>query len=184
LGGAVLVVLALAVWFFWQWWHASHRVSNASPQARVIPAALAHAVPAATPRPVSQIAAPAPAPKPKPAVAVAPAYAPVVTLAPTKPAPATPGTAGLGVLSAPPVAPPPAAHKAAKIMAPPPRAWPADLKLTAIFYSRANPRVLINGNFYVTGDIIDGIIIKEIEKNKVTVEWAGETKVVTMDTNN
>jgi hypothetical protein len=44
--------------------------------------------------------------------------------------------------------------------------------------------VLINGNFYVTGDIIDGIIIKEIEKNKVTVEWAGETKVVTMDTNN
>ena len=55
------------------------------------------------------------------------------------------------------------------------------MKLNAIFFSKTNPRVLINGNLYGTGDEIQGVVLKKIEKDKVTAEWNGHSKVLMME---
>ena len=57
-------------------------------------------------------------------------------------------------------------------------AWPVELKLSAIFFSKTNPRVLINGNLYGTGDEIQGVVLDKIERDQVTVEWNGHRKVL------
>jgi hypothetical protein len=41
--------------------------------------------------------------------------------------------------------------------------------------------VIINGNLYRAGDNIQGVVLKNIEKNKVTMEWNGHSKTLMMD---
>jgi hypothetical protein len=128
---------------------------------------------------------------------VAPTSAPVTPAAPTNPAPAP------VVVSAPPVVPPDLKYEISNLKsqppiaappvvaaptAPPPSAakdtqiaWPVEMKLSAIFFSKTNPRVLINGNLYGTGDEIQGVVLKKIEKDKVTAEWNGHSKVLMME---
>jgi hypothetical protein len=79
------------------------------------------------------------------------------------------------VTPAPAPAPPP---PPAKPVAP---AWPADLKLKGIFFSKANPRALINGKTVVVGDEINGIRVTKIEEDKVTVEWNGQVKELVIE---
>jgi hypothetical protein len=72
----------------------------------------------------------------------------------------------------PPVAPP----VTPAVVAAPPVAWPVDLTVTAIFYSAANPRAMINGNLYSVGDNIQGVTVKKIDRDQITFEWNGQTK--------
>jgi hypothetical protein len=55
-------------------------------------------------------------------------------------------------------------------------AWPADLKVTGIFFRATNPLALINGKTVGVGEDIDGIRVTQIEKDRVTVEWNGKMK--------
>ncbi len=110
------------------------------------------------------IAAPKPAPTPvvraevPPAPVVIPTPPPVVAPAPT-PA-AAPAPAPVVAAPAKPVEP----------------AWPANLKLTGIFFRKTNPLALINGKTVGVGDEIDGIRVGKIESDRVTLEWNGKVK--------
>jgi hypothetical protein len=59
--------------------------------------------------------------------------------------------------------------------APEPPPFP-DLKLQAIFYSRANPKAVINGQTVGEKEIVSGVSVVSITQNKVTVEWSGQTR--------
>ena len=54
------------------------------------------------------------------------------------------------------------------------------LKLQGVFFSRKNPSVLINGKNRSLGETIEGVRIIKIEQQKVTVEWNGETKTLSI----
>jgi hypothetical protein len=96
------------------------------------------------------------APKPAPAPVVQEIIPPLSAPAPTStPAPA-------------PAPAPPA--KAVE------QTWPADLKLMAIFFRQTNPLALINGKTLGVGDLIDGIRVTKIERDRVSVEWNGQVK--------
>lgn len=155
LGVAVVVAFLLAGWFFREWWITRKAVLNAQIAVTVVP--------------------PAPAAQPPPAPVVAVKPAPVVQAAPVKAAP-MPAFVPAPTLPPPPAAAPPAAP----VVAETPFAWPADLKISAIFYSLHNPRVLINGGIYGVGEEIEGCTIKEIHKNRITLAASGQTKDLLM----
>ncbi|MGA2175549.1 MAG: hypothetical protein ABSH38_11270 [Verrucomicrobiota bacterium] len=169
LPGIVAVALALAGLFFWKWWEASHPIVAANP-------ALA---PASA---LKVVAAPAPPPAPA-AVAretTPPPPTPVATPA------AKPGEATQAILSydrmtaatAPANAKPAEAiPTAASVEA----AWPTELTLKGIFYSKANPRALINGKTVGPGESVGGVLVARIEMDRVIVEWNGQTKNLMLD---
>jgi hypothetical protein len=156
----MLVALLMGCWCFWQWWMARNNLG---------PARVANNIALTVkPRVIQQpVAAPKPAPV-APAAPGKPAPAPVVVSA-------TPVTAK--PVAAPPVAPTPQAEPPSMTKDNPPP-WPVELKLNAIFFSKVNPLVLINGNLHGVGDLIQGVAVKKIEKNEVTVEWNGYSKVL------
>jgi hypothetical protein len=178
LAAAVLVALLLAGWFFWQLRNARNNPGSAVVAASIAPPVSPHVIPppVAAPKPLgvppsggsSRVISPP---------AVAPTSAPVTPAAPANPAPAP------VVVSAPPVVAPPVAPPTAlpSVAGDTQIVWPVDLKLSAIFFSKTNPRVLINGNLYGTGDEIQGVVLKKIEKDKVTAEWNGHSKVLMME---
>jgi hypothetical protein len=55
-------------------------------------------------------------------------------------------------------------------------AWPADLKLMGIIFSKTRPMALINGETVGVGEFIGGIRIAKIEPDRVSVEWHGQAK--------
>jgi hypothetical protein len=152
LGAVVVLAVGLAGWFFWQWWRVSHPPSPAR-------APIAAVAPKPAPPPVAQKAVAPPVASAPPSNVVASTPAPV-------PAPAPAPT--------PEPAPPPPA----KPVVPP---WPAELKLGGIFFSKTNPFALINGKSVNEGDEIDGIRVTKIERDKVTVEWNGQVKVLVIE---
>ncbi len=172
LAAAVLVALLLAGWFFWQLWNARNNTGSTVLAANIAPPVTPHVIPPP---------------------AVAPKSAPVAPAAPANPAPA-PVVVSEPPVAAPPVAAPPVAAPpvvALPVAAPTPPpveplsvardnqiVWPVQMTLSAIFFSKTNPRVLINGNLYGVGDEIQGIVLKKIEKDEVTVEWNGHSKVL------
>jgi hypothetical protein len=112
------------------------------------------------------------APPPSPIAAKPAAPAPPLEVEPT-PAP-VPAAA---VVTAPPANTNPPAAPAAPMVAPPPPPPPfPDLKLQGIFYSRANPKIIINGQTRGENDQIGDVRIVKIAPTKVTVEWNGQTK--------
>ena len=50
------------------------------------------------------------------------------------------------------------------------------MKLMGIFFSKTNPRAIINGKTVVEGDEIKGIRVTTIEHDQVTLEWNGQVK--------
>ncbi len=114
--------------------------------------------PSAPPVAVSSESPPAPAPIP-PAAKPAPAT--------TSPAPTPP----------PPPAPPPLS--AAQPLPPPPPPFPA-LRLQAIFYSKINPRALINGQTAAVGDVIAEARVENISPDTVTVDWRAQKKTLSL----
>jgi hypothetical protein len=109
---------------------------------------------------------PSVAPKPKPTATTPP---PVVAIAPpplmeTKP-PAKTTTAPANVTSSsPPAGPPPE--------------FPV-LKLQGIYFRRANPSALINGETVFVGDVVKGVKVMAIERSAVTLELNGFKKIIT-----
>jgi hypothetical protein len=161
LGVVVLIALLLAGWFFWQWWVVRNKPVNTVGAANVAAPVTQHIVapPQAQPPPKSPVAAPA--------VPVKPAPAPVVVAAPV-------------AVPAPPVAAPPVPAPAAPPIVVPDNSgpWPVDLTLTAVFYSKTNPKALINGDLYAVGDEIQGVVVRKIEREQVTVEWNRHSKIL------
>jgi cytoskeletal protein RodZ len=117
-----------------------------------------HASHPSTPAQVETVAAVAPKSAPAPAP-VLPEVVPPPKVAAPIPAPAP--------------APEPAPAPPAKPVV---AAWPVDLKLMGIFFSKTNPRAIINGKTLNVGDEIDGIRVTKIEHDQVTVEWSGQVK--------
>jgi hypothetical protein len=107
--------------------------------------------------------------------AVPPSIA-VETVPVTPVAPITPAAAPIAV-SAPGVV----ASPVTPAVEPPNAAWPVELKLSGLFINKTNAQVVINGNLYRVGDNIQGVVLKKIEKNKVTVEWNGQSKILRME---
>jgi len=198
LAAAVLVALLLAGWFFWQLRNARNNPGSAVVAASIAPPVSPHVIspPVAATKPLG-VPPSGGSSRVIPPPAVAPTSAPVTPAAPANPAPAP------VVVSAPPVVPPDLKYEISNLKsqppvaappvvaaptAPPPSAakdtqivWPVEMKLNAIFFSKTNPRVLINGNLYGTGDEIQGVVLKNIEKDKVTAEWNGHSKVLMME---
>jgi hypothetical protein len=56
---------------------------------------------------------------------------------------------------------------------------PATFKLQAIFYRPSNPSAVVNARTVFVGDRIDNARVKAIDRQSVTLEIAGETKVLT-----
>lgn len=108
------------------------------------------------------------APKPAPAPAAHEAMPPPVKTPPPQAAAPAPVPAPAPVV-APAPAPPPSAKPVVE-------AWPVELKLMGIFFSKTNPRALINGKTLSEGDEINGIRVTKIEHDQVTVEWRGQVK--------
>jgi|HubBroStandDraft_1064217.scaffolds.fasta_scaffold88267_2 hypothetical protein len=112
-----------------------------------------------------------PVPAPHPVASEAPTLAAAVMTSPppvTAPAP-TPALAPT---------PTPAPEPPAQPIEP---AWPANLKLTGIFFRKNNPLALISGKTVGVGDDINGIHVSKIEKDRVTVEWNGQMKELCVD---
>jgi type II secretory pathway component PulC len=55
-------------------------------------------------------------------------------------------------------------------------AWPADLKLMGIFFSKSHPMALINNQTLGVGELIEGVRVTKIERDRVSVEWHGQVK--------
>jgi hypothetical protein len=162
LTGAVLVALLMACWFFWQWWIVRNNFGGAVEVVKVAPVVTRQVIPTPQVIPPAQVV-PKIAPVVVPVAPVNPAPAPVVI-------PATPVVAA--PVAVPAVAPPPTAANDSQTV------WPVELKLSAIFFSKNNPKVLINGDIHKTGDQIQGVVLKSIEQNQVTVEWNGQSKIL------
>ncbi len=105
---------------------------------------------------------------------LSPAPAKVESAAAVPPAPA-PAPAPVAQEAVPP--PPAPAPPAKPVQA----AWPADLKMTGIFFGKTNPRALINERTVGVGDEVDGIRVTRIESDRVTVEWKGQAKELRME---
>jgi hypothetical protein len=115
-----------------------------------------------SPAPTHLEAIPVVAPKPAPPPVIREEIPPPQVAAPA-PAPAP----------VPTLSPAPAPLEPAKPVEP---AWPADLKLTGIFFRKTNPLALINGKTVGVGDDMDGIRVTKIENDRVTVEWNGKVR--------
>jgi hypothetical protein len=53
-----------------------------------------------------------------------------------------------------------------------------ELKLQGIYYRLSSPTVLINGQTLTAGDSIQGVRVVKIERESVTLEMAGQKKVL------
>ncbi len=73
--------------------------------------------------------------------------------------------------------PPPTA---APSSAPAPNAWPINLTVKAIFYSKTSPHALVNGITVGTGDRIGDVLVTGILSDRVFVDWNGQSKVLIM----
>lgn len=54
-------------------------------------------------------------------------------------------------------------------------------KLQGIFYSSTHPAALLQGKTCEVGDVVGGMRVLKIAPDKVTVEWKGKTKDLTMN---
>jgi len=195
----LVLVLGAAGWLLWAWAH----TPSASVVEKNLPAATAAAqVPA--PTPPATMAPPKPAPAPvlavvpvKPAIKIStnlvvrtnpPATAietPVAEIA------ALPAVAGKISVSTPPTAtearPAPVSSTVSPAVpasletkpAPPPE-FPT-LKLQGIFYRPGNSSVLISGRTLLPGDQVNEVRVLKIERQSVTLEWNGQTKVLMLE---
>jgi hypothetical protein len=151
-GVCIVLALALAGLFFWQWWNAGHPPVPAKVEPGVVVA---------------------PKPAPPPVGEATQKTAGTQVARETPPAPVADAPIAVPVPKPEPAPSPPAKPVEEK--------WPAELKVMGIFFSKTNPRALINGKTIEVGDLIDGIRITKIESDRVTVEWKGHEKELLME---
>jgi hypothetical protein len=94
-----------------------------------------------------------------------PPAAPAVVDVPGPAAPAVTNAATPGVVPAPAVVSKPT--------------FPT-VKVQGIFYREDNPSALINGRTVYVGDRLEDMRVTKIEKNSVTLEWEGQSKVISL----
>jgi hypothetical protein len=148
-----------------------------------------HAPVAAAGRLSAGVAKPAPAAIPKPAASPAPLPAPApdaavparVSAAPARTNPPAPVPAPVlpPAMASPSPAPNAGGLERERKAAPAGGQVPT-LKLQAIFYRPANPSVMINGSTYFSGEEFKGLKVLAIEPQRVTVQWNGQTRVLTL----
>ena len=71
--------------------------------------------------------------------------------------------------------------EAITVVATPAPPSPPQLKLQGIFYRLNNSTALINGKTVGVGQIISGVRVLKIDRQSVTLEWSGQTNVLTME---
>jgi hypothetical protein len=120
---------------------------------------------------VRSIAAPVPIQPVKQTVAQAPPPAPTPAPIVQKPLPPPEATTPPPAVSAVPVIIPPVAAL---------EVFPTNLTVKAIFYSKINPRALVNGRTVETGDKIGDVLVTGIMSDRVFVDWKGQSKVLMM----
>ncbi len=157
----LLAIFSLAAWLFYEGWKQSRRAKSANAD---LPVAARH-FPANSTEP-SQSAKQTKAEKP-------PRTEPLL---PGGPRPSQMATAPAPTETAPPATNPPAPVAPA----PPPKPTFPVLKLQGIFYRPSNPSAVINSKTVYRGDKIERAKVVNIEADSVTVEWEGQTKVLTL----
>lgn len=58
---------------------------------------------------------------------------------------------------------------------------PPQLKLQGIFYRLNNSTALVNGKTVGVGQMISGVRVLKIDRQSITLEWNGQTNVLTME---
>jgi hypothetical protein len=182
----VLIVLCgLSGWFFWSASKTTHE--GAAPR---------HALAAQAPpeiAPASQrgerLTANAPAKKNEVAIQVNTNLVVRTNFIVQAPSPAPPASPVMTVTSAPPVLAGTVTEmvttektKPLPVDARPsvsPAAFPK-LKLQGIYFRRTNPSVLINGRTLFVGDRVDGARVVNVDRQTVTMEFSGQTNLLTL----
>lgn len=208
LPATLAVILSLAGLFMYKGWRASRETQRAlaalpvaaretpdskpdqpaptpAPRAAQTPAQVASLPPTAVPAPSSLPGARVPPSVSQGGLGVSPKTP--AKLAPET-APATPvlvpAQAAPGALGVPPRSPPPPSPGASHALAPRPTAPPSvtfpALKLQGIFYRSNNPSAMINSKTVFRGDTLEGVRVVTITRSSVTLEFAGQTKVLTL----
>ena len=80
-----------------------------------------------------------------------------------------------------PVQPSPPATPVPAVVAPPPKPAFPELKLQGIVFRSRNSSVVINGKTLFEGDTTQGVKVLKVERQGVTVEFNGETKVLNLE---
>jgi thiol-disulfide isomerase/thioredoxin len=80
-----------------------------------------------------------------------------------------------------PASPAPAVVVPVQWPAPPPRQPGDEPKLQGIFYSASHASIILEGKSCSEGDSVDGMRVLKITRDKVTVEWKGQAKVLKMN---
>ncbi len=197
---AVIVIVALAVWFLFQWFSQRHAQNQRVPAVAAAPALQRPpAAPNGSPPPATRprlpesaaaaaqtavhSAAPAIAAVVSPAAsaavsasAAAPVGVPSVAAAP--PAnPSVPAASGQPAAVAVPLSNP---APATVVLQPPAARQPSvafpKLQVKGIFYNQTHPYALINGETVGEGEHVLGVRVVKIQPNRVTLEFNGQTK--------
>ena len=79
----------------------------------------------------------------------------------------------------PAVEPPPA--NLAKAFTEPPKPTFPPVRLQGVFYRAHNPSVMINAKTLKVGDKLGSVKVLAITRDSVTLQWNGETKVLTLE---
>lgn len=202
----LMIALAGAVGLVWFGWRSIRKPAAAATVASPPPAPRSEVKVATVPTPAPAVVKAAPKPvvpvQPAPVVRevsvaqpppVPPKPTPVVTEGPRNPPPAPPVAPPVPVAGKPdpvsnPASTPTVAVASPKpavvpVASPPPLPKPAfpELKLQGIFYLASRPSALISGKTVFRGDTVQGAKVVSIEKLSVTLEFAGENKVLSME---
>lgn len=86
--------------------------------------------------------------------------------------------AGIGPPPATNIAP--ASNAPVVVVEPPKPTFPL-VRLQGVFYRPNNPSVVLNGKTVLVGAKVAGAKVMEITRDSVTLEWNGETKVLTLE---
>jgi hypothetical protein len=82
-------------------------------------------------------------------------------------------------ISVAPVTGPPPTHVQASVDPPKPTFPP--VRLQGVFYRAQNPSVMINSKTVKVGDKLGSVKVLAITRDSVTLQWNGETKVLTLE---
>ncbi len=169
------LVLMLAGWFFWKGWQqAPGAIPSTAPiatvpaPARSLPAATAQSAPKARDEQRMETRSDA--------AVTAPPVPQTASSRMEQPVPVqleAPNPVSSVAVEAPTV-------KAGTLEAAPAANAVRTLKLQGVYYRPSNPSALINGQSVFVGDTVDEARIVKIERQSVTVEFSGQTKVLSL----
>lgn len=197
---SLMLALGAAGWLVWFGWQSVRQASAAkatAPSASRAEPSQIKAPPAPATVPTTPPAAASPAvqvntapvalsTQSAPPTPVTPNPAPAVAAVPQNPPPAPMAEVPAPVASTPPASPVAVAVPNVPVTAPTPAPAPVkpqfpEVKLQGIFYLSTRPSALISGKTVFIGDQVQGTRVVTIERRSVTLEFDGQTKVLSME---